>query len=133
MIQANSALTLRIALAAAALLALQACTSTPPAVSAKAPPPTPMYDVWVLVKTGPKTEGLTAPALAERASILAQVTVNYRSATGGGWHAMTLLCSEMVLCDAGLTRLRAQTTEFANVELEKRATFSPGPGRTTTR
>lgn len=133
MIKASPALHLRIALAAASLLALQACTSVPTAALAKAPAPTPMYDVWVLVKTGPKTEGLSAPALAERASNLAQLTVNYRATTGGGWHAMTLLCIEMPLCNAGIARLRAQTTEFANVELEPRATFGPGPARTIAR
>ena len=91
--------------------ALQGC--------AQAPQP-PAVEMRLLVKAGPRAEGLSGQALAQRAGQVAQLPVRHLSAQGGGWHALALGCAESPACEAGAQRLRAQGADFLAVETDTR-------------
>ena len=79
-----------------------------------------------MVKVGEKANALASDALARRAAQVSQQSVRYVAASGGGWHALEMVCDERAQCDQGLQRLRSQSQEFQSVEPEARASFGPG-------
>lgn len=91
--------------------ALQGCAQAPQA---------PAVEMRLMVKAGPRTEGLSGEALAQHASQVAQLPVRHLSAQGGGWHALALACAESPACEAGAQRLRAQSADFQTVEADTR-------------
>jgi len=59
-------------------------------------------------------------AIERRASETARSPVRYVASTSPQWHALALSCADQAACEQAVERLRADTSAYASVGLDRR-------------